>query len=112
MTCEDDVLCDVNKPATKDVEEMNDLEKKHAVIIEAPAKVKEGELFEVEVRAGEYMKHPNKPTHFIEWMELCDLLSSLERGRAPQNGMWFGLVWLGFCTPSWAPLLGGVTSPR
>lgn len=49
---------------------MDALEKKHAVVIEAPDRVGEGELFEVEIRVGEYKEHPNEPSHFIEWMEL------------------------------------------
>ncbi|OKY77135.1 MAG: Desulfoferredoxin [Candidatus Methanohalarchaeum thermophilum] len=69
-SCDKDILCGVNKPSTEDVEKMDDLEKKHAVIINAPDKVKKGKLFEVEVKVGEYMEHPNKPTHFIEWLEL------------------------------------------
>ncbi|MFP4045543.1 MAG: class II SORL domain-containing protein [Candidatus Aenigmatarchaeota archaeon] len=70
MNCEDDLFCGVNKPSNENPEEMDDLEKKHAVIIEAPDKVKKDEFFEVEVRVGEYMEHPNEPDHFIEWLEL------------------------------------------
>lgn len=69
-TCEDDLFCGSNSPETDDPKEMSDLEKKHALIIEAPDKVEEGEPFEVTVRVGEYMEHPNEPGHFIEWMEL------------------------------------------
>ncbi|PTD93544.1 hypothetical protein C9439_07255 [archaeon SCG-AAA382B04] len=70
MTCEKDIQCGVNTPHTEKVEDMSDLEKKHAVLIECPDKVKKGELFEVEIRVGEYLVHPNKLSHFIEWMEL------------------------------------------
>lgn len=69
-TCEDDLFCGANVPSTEDPDEMNALERKHAVVIDAPDKVKENEPFEVEVRVGEYQEHPNEPGHFIEWMEL------------------------------------------
>ncbi len=69
-SCEDDLFCGVNKPSTDDPEDMNALEKKHTVIIDAPDSVEENEPFEVEVRVGEYKEHPNEPGHFIEWMEL------------------------------------------
>ncbi len=69
-SCKDDLFCGVNVPSTEDVDEMTALEKKHAVIIDAPDEVEENEPFEVEVRVGEYKEHPNEPGHFIEWMEL------------------------------------------
>ncbi|MBS3813231.1 class II SORL domain-containing protein [Candidatus Bipolaricaulota bacterium] len=49
---------------------MDALEKKHAVVIDAPDKVKAGEEFEVTLKVGEYKEHPNEIGHFIEWMEL------------------------------------------
>lgn len=70
QSCDDDIFCGVNKTSTNDPDEMNALEKKHTVIIEAPDEVKENEPFEVEVRVGEYKEHPNEPGHFIEWLEL------------------------------------------
>ncbi len=69
-TCEEDLFCGINKPESWDPEEMSALEKKHTVIIDAPDSVKEGEPFEVTVKVGEYMEHPNEIGHFIEWMEL------------------------------------------
>ncbi len=69
-SCKDDLFCGVNTPSTDDPEERNALEKKHAVIIDAPDEVEENEPFEVEVRVGEYKEHPNEPGHFFEWMEL------------------------------------------
>ncbi|MBS3815257.1 MAG: class II SORL domain-containing protein [Hadesarchaea archaeon] len=69
-SCEDDIFCGVNKPSTSNPDKMSDLEKKHAVIIEAPDQVKSNEEFEVKVKVGEHMEHPNEPGHFIEWMEL------------------------------------------
>ncbi len=67
-SCEEDLFCGLNKPA--DIKSMTDLEKKHTPIIEAPSKVKEGEVFEVNVEVGKLMKHPNEIGHFIQWIEL------------------------------------------
>ena len=69
-SCEGDQLCGSNVPSTDEPDEMSELEKKHAVVIEAPDTVEEGEPFEVTVKVGEYKEHPNEPGHFIEWMEL------------------------------------------
>ncbi len=68
--CEDDIFCGINAAKSGDVEEMSDLEKKHTPVIEAPAKVKKGEAFQVQVEVGKYMNHPNENAHFIEWIEL------------------------------------------
>lgn len=70
QSCQDDLFCGVNKPSTQSTNEMSALEKKHAVIIDAPDSVGEGEEFEVTLRVGEYKEHPNEIGHFIEWMEL------------------------------------------
>lgn len=45
------------------------LEMSHAPVITAPAKVKVGEPFTVEVSVGEKV-HDMGPTHWIEWIEL------------------------------------------
>ncbi len=68
--CEEDILCGINKPSTEDPEQMSALEKKHAVIIDAPDSVKSGEKFEATIKVGEHKNHPNELSHFIEWMEL------------------------------------------
>lgn len=70
QSCEGDLFCGVNSPQTWNVEEMSALEKKHAVVIEAPEEVEKDKPFEVTVKVGEYMEHPNEINHFIEWMEL------------------------------------------
>ena len=70
QNCEEDILCGINKPSTEDPEEMSALEKKHAVIIDAPESVEAGERFEVTLKVGEHKDHPNELAHFIEWMEL------------------------------------------
>ncbi len=67
-TCEGDISCGVN--IVKDKKNMTDLEKKHSPVISAPGKVNKGELFEVTVEVGKYMKHPNTMGHFIQWIEL------------------------------------------
>lgn len=43
---------------------------KHVPVIEAPAKVKTGELFTVEVSVGKEIPHPNKMEHHICWIQL------------------------------------------
>lgn len=43
---------------------------KHVPVIEAPAKVKAGEPFKVIVSVGKEIPHPNKPEHFISWIQL------------------------------------------
>lgn len=45
------------------------LEKSHAPVLNAPASVKAGEPFIVEVSVGETL-HPMGPTHWIEFIEL------------------------------------------
>ena len=70
MSCEEDLFCGLNKAKSGNIEEMTDLEKKHTPIIEAPAKVKRGEAFEVSVEVGKLLAHPNENAHFIEWIEL------------------------------------------
>ncbi len=68
--CGNDILCGVNVP--KDRNNLTDLEKKHLPVIQAPGKVRQNEVFEVEVKIGgiEGIEHPNEPAHFIEWVEL------------------------------------------
>lgn len=43
---------------------------KHVPVIEAPEKVKAGEPFEVCLSVGKEIPHPNKPDHFISWIQL------------------------------------------
>ncbi len=61
-------LEEVNK--VKDWNNMTDMEKKHVPVIEAPDKVKAGEIFDVLVEVGKYMKHPNELSHWINWIGL------------------------------------------
>lgn len=53
----------------KDPAQKSPLEKSHAPVITAPARVKAGEPFTVEVSVGEVL-HPMGPTHWIEYIEL------------------------------------------
>jgi superoxide reductase len=53
----------------KDPSNKTPMEKKHAPVITAPAKVKTGEQFIVEVSVGEVM-HPMGPDHWIEFIAL------------------------------------------
>lgn len=66
--CPEDLFCGVNRP--KDPLEMADLEKKHVPVIVAPAAVKKGECFCVEVEVGKLLAHPNERGHFIGFVEL------------------------------------------
>lgn len=43
---------------------------KHVPVIEAPSKVKAGELFTVGVSVGKEIPHPNKMEHHICWIQL------------------------------------------
>jgi len=70
MNCEEDLFCGINKTKSANIGEMTDLEKKHTPVIEALAKIKKGEPFEVSVEVGKYLAHPNENAHFIEWIEL------------------------------------------
>jgi superoxide reductase len=53
----------------KDTGQKTPLEKSHAPVITAPATVKAGESFAVEVSVGEVL-HPMGPAHWIEYIEL------------------------------------------
>lgn len=53
----------------KDQSSKSGPEKVHAPVITAPAKIKIGEPFTVEVSVGEVV-HPMSPTHWIEYIEL------------------------------------------
>lgn len=43
---------------------------KHVPVIDAPAKVKAGEAFKVSLSVGKEIPHPNKPEHYIGWIQL------------------------------------------
>jgi superoxide reductase len=43
---------------------------KHMPVIEAPAQVKPGEVFQVKVGIGKEIAHPNTSEHHIEWIDL------------------------------------------
>ena len=43
---------------------------KHVPVIEVPAGVKAGEVFEVKVGVGKEIAHPNTTEHHIEWINL------------------------------------------
>lgn len=45
-------------------------EEKHVPVIEAPEKVRAGELFEVRVTLGKEIAHPNTTEHHIRWISL------------------------------------------
>lgn len=41
---------------------------KHVPVIEAPDKVKKGEVFKITVSVGKEIAHPNKTEHHIRWI--------------------------------------------
>lgn len=43
---------------------------KHVPVIEAPEKIKIGEMLRVNVTIGKDVPHPNKTEHHIRWMEI------------------------------------------
>lgn len=43
---------------------------KHVPVIEAPAEVKKGELFQVKLSVGKEIPHPNTTEHHIRWIEV------------------------------------------
>ncbi len=67
MECEKDLFCGVNY-ADKDVEDMNELEKKHTPTIEVEEL--DESRYRVRIKVGEYKEHPNEHSHFIESLEL------------------------------------------
>jgi superoxide reductase len=62
------LFADINR--VKDQAKKTPLEKSHAPAISAPASVKAGETFAVEVSVGEIL-HPMGPSHWIEYIELA-----------------------------------------
>jgi len=62
------LFTDINR--VKDATKKTPLEKSHAPAISAPASVKAGEPFPVEVSIGEIL-HPMGPSHWIEYIELA-----------------------------------------
>ena len=58
----------INK--AKDMDNLEDIEKKHLPIISCPENVKKGENFEVTIEVGKLLAHPNENTHYIDSIEL------------------------------------------
>jgi superoxide reductase len=58
----------INRP--KDPNNLSDIEKKHWPIIYCPESVEKNESFEVKIKVGELLEHPNEYAHFIQWIEL------------------------------------------
>jgi superoxide reductase len=58
-------------PGFKDLFQSADWkQEKHIPVIEAPKKVKKGELFQVKVTIGKEIVHPNKTEHHISWVDV------------------------------------------
>jgi len=45
-------------------------QEKHVPVIDAPDKVKKGEIFKVKVTLGKEVAHPNKTEHHIRWIDV------------------------------------------
>jgi len=58
----------INRP--QDLDNLNDLEKKHTPIIDCPDSVTANEPFEVTVHVGKLLKHPNEVGHHLQWIEV------------------------------------------
>lgn len=43
---------------------------KHVPVIDTPAKVKKGELFNIKVEIGKEIPHPNTTEHHIRWIDI------------------------------------------
>jgi superoxide reductase len=56
----------------KDMRGLEDLEKKHLPVIDAPSLVKAGEPFDVSIEVGKLLKHPNELAHHIQWIVLLN----------------------------------------
>lgn len=70
------LFCGLNKPA--DPANMTEIEKKHTPVIDCPAGVKSGELFEVKIKIGE-MPHVMEEGHHIQWLDIYFGLNFNER---------------------------------
>lgn len=70
QTCEENLFCGINRPKDQNPDKMSDIEKKHTPVIEISEKPEKGQTFQVIVKVGEYLKHPNEHGHFIQWIEL------------------------------------------
>ena len=55
---------------TSSVQKADWKSEKHVPVIEAPEKVKAGEVFEVKIRVGKEIPHPNTTEHHIRWISL------------------------------------------
>ena len=78
----------MSKYDLKTVQDPNDktvLEQKHVPHIQAPDKVKKGELFEVKVTMGKEIDHPMEEGHFIQYVALHADYYQLARANFTPN---------------------------
>ena len=61
------MFCGINKP--ENPSSLNDMEKKHIPVIEAPVEVTAGEPFNVTIKIGE-IPHVMENAHFIQWLDV------------------------------------------
>jgi superoxide reductase len=55
---------------SKTIQQADWKKEKHAPVIEAPATVKAGEVFEVKASLGKEIAHPNTTEHHISWIAI------------------------------------------
>jgi len=60
-------FCGINKP--NEPAKLNDMEKKHIPVIDAPDLVNPGEPFKVTIKVGE-IPHVMEEAHHIQWIEI------------------------------------------
>ncbi|MFA5359098.1 MAG: class II SORL domain-containing protein [Patescibacteria group bacterium] len=73
----------------KDLNYLNDFEKKHIPFVELPKKIKAGKEFKLKVKIGEIV-HPMMPEHYIMWVAVYngDILiakNKLEPNTPPET---------------------------
>ena len=58
-------------PSIKDLFQSADWKKeKHIPVIDAPDKIKKGEVFNIKVEVGKEIPHPNTTEHYIRWIDV------------------------------------------
>ncbi|MHA2298680.1 MAG: desulfoferrodoxin family protein [Candidatus Hodarchaeales archaeon] len=100
MSDKEELFKEINR--IKDPDNMTDLEKKHDITVIAPDVVKTGEVFEVELRVGERMTHPNMPGHFIQFIELFSGDSLVSRYEMAAATISSPIVKIKLQLPEWA----------
>ncbi|MHA2225960.1 MAG: desulfoferrodoxin family protein [Candidatus Hodarchaeales archaeon] len=102
MSSKEDLFRGINKVRNPD--DMTDLEKKHDISINAPDIVKAGELFEVELKVGAKLNHPNLPAHWIQYIELFIGDARINHFEMSASTISSPSVKMTIALPSWADI--------